>query len=479
MLTRFVTSSGSSRRRAQPIEAARVTVAVLAGEVGERLAVAVGALADHAVRDEVGDHRGAAPLLALVDVRQVHLDDRHVEDLERVVDRVAVVRPGAGVDDQAVGVAVGVVDPARCTRPRCSSAGSGRRASSSLRPLVDLRLELVQARARRRRPGRGAPSMSRLTPFRTRICIAAESTRSAARARAAPRRPAAPRRTGPPSPSRTRLIASPRALLVAQQRLPGPLAVDLHRLRRELALDLRRVAAGQPQRGEQPERDRLAVRQVEVGRGLERVRERVAEVEPAPRAVVVRVLQADAGLVGGRAAHVEVARRRAGASSRARPSPAAARARAASRAASRRGRRAPASGTRRRGSSPPGCRSPSCRRSPRRPGRRASSAPRPTARRGGTSRRRSRPTSVVQPPPSATTRAAAGRAGARSRAAATTPIDFASSPAGSSCVVVEPVAERLLRPRRRRSPSPCCRRRARPGRRPGRARRAGRAPPRS
>ena len=77
------------------------------------------------------------------------------------------------------------------------------------------------------------------------------------------------------------MIASPRALLVAQQRLPGALAVDRDRLRVELALDRRRVAAREAQRGEQAERDGLAVRQVEVGSGLERVRERVAEVEPA------------------------------------------------------------------------------------------------------------------------------------------------------------------------------------------------------
>ena len=105
------------------------------------------------------------------------------------------------------------------------------------------------------------------------------------------------------------MICAARALLVAQQRLPRALGIDAHRLRRELALDRLGVAARQAQRGEQAERDRLAVRQVEVGRRLERVAERVAEVEPAPRAVVVRVAQAERRLVGGRAAHVELAAR--------------------------------------------------------------------------------------------------------------------------------------------------------------------------
>ena len=56
--------------------AARLTRSRPLREELERLAVAVGPLADHAVRGEVGDDRVAPPLLALLDVRQVHLDDR-------------------------------------------------------------------------------------------------------------------------------------------------------------------------------------------------------------------------------------------------------------------------------------------------------------------------------------------------------------------------------------------------------------------
>ena len=44
------------------------------------------------------------PLLARVDVGQVHLDRRQPGDLERVADRPRVVRPGAGVEQQPVGV---------------------------------------------------------------------------------------------------------------------------------------------------------------------------------------------------------------------------------------------------------------------------------------------------------------------------------------------------------------------------------------
>ena len=61
--------------------------------------VAVRSEADEARGDEVGDDRLPPPLLPLVDVGQVHLDDRDRERLERVVDRPRVVRERAGVDD--------------------------------------------------------------------------------------------------------------------------------------------------------------------------------------------------------------------------------------------------------------------------------------------------------------------------------------------------------------------------------------------
>ena len=129
MLTRFVTRSRCSEPRGSRLEPGSRPPSLR--QVDERLAVAVGPLADHAVRGEVGDHRVAPPLLALVDVREVHLDDRDLEDVERVVDRVAVVRPRARVDDQPVGVAVGVVDPVDVLALVVRLLAAGASASSS------------------------------------------------------------------------------------------------------------------------------------------------------------------------------------------------------------------------------------------------------------------------------------------------------------------------------------------------------------
>src|SRR6266480_695523 len=57
--------------------------------------------ADLTLRDSCHD-RVMAKLLAGVDVRHVHLDDRRRENRKRVPDAVAVVRPGAGVDEHGV-----------------------------------------------------------------------------------------------------------------------------------------------------------------------------------------------------------------------------------------------------------------------------------------------------------------------------------------------------------------------------------------
>src|SRR5262245_44510524 len=150
--------------------------------------------------------------------------------------------------------------------------------------------------------------MSRLTPLRTRTCIAEpynasvdETLELTAHVGA---RALLDTRTAVAEEDEVDRVAG--ALLVAQQRLPGALRIDAHRLRVELALDRGRVAAGKAQGGEQPQRDRLAVGQVEVGGRLERVRERVAEVEVAPGAVVVWVAEAERGLVRRGPAHVEL-----------------------------------------------------------------------------------------------------------------------------------------------------------------------------
>src|SRR5690349_433691 len=78
-------------------------------EVLERLAVPVRAAADDPVGGELRDDRDPPPRLAFLDVRDVHLDERPTEELERVADRPAVVRPRARVDDQPVDGADGVV----------------------------------------------------------------------------------------------------------------------------------------------------------------------------------------------------------------------------------------------------------------------------------------------------------------------------------------------------------------------------------
>src|SRR5947209_7293299 len=77
----------------------------------KRQLVPVGALTDETRGDQVGDDRFLAPLLALVDVGQVYLDDRDRERLECVMDRPRVVRPGRGIDDDRVDGVVRVVAP--------------------------------------------------------------------------------------------------------------------------------------------------------------------------------------------------------------------------------------------------------------------------------------------------------------------------------------------------------------------------------
>src|SRR4029079_7683557 len=72
-------------------------------------------------------------------------------------------------------------------------------------------------------------------------------------------------------------------LLVALHRLPGTLAIDRYGPRAQHLLHDTRVTAGEAQRGEQAERDCPSVRHSSVaGRGFERVRERVAEVQDRP-----------------------------------------------------------------------------------------------------------------------------------------------------------------------------------------------------
>ena len=112
----------------------------------KRLAVAVEPLADDSHTPEPREHREAAPLLALVDVREVHLDERHLERLKRVVDRPGVVRPGAGVDDQPVGGAEGLVEEPDVLALVVRLAAADLQVELA-RPGVDLGLEVLDGLA--------------------------------------------------------------------------------------------------------------------------------------------------------------------------------------------------------------------------------------------------------------------------------------------------------------------------------------------
>src|SRR6202008_3862276 len=86
------------------------------------------------------------------------------------------------------------------------------------------------------------------------------------------------------------------ALLVTEKRLPRALGIDAGALRHERLLDDVGRPSGEPECREQTERDRAAVRQVVAGRRLERVGERVAEVEDVTWPVVVGIAKADSRL---------------------------------------------------------------------------------------------------------------------------------------------------------------------------------------
>ena len=107
----------------------------------ERLAVAVRPLADEARGHDVLEDREPAPLLALEDVREVHLHDGHGEELERVADRPRVVRPGTGIRDHAVRPLVRLVAPVD-ELALVVRLPAARRALELEGPLVDPRLEL-------------------------------------------------------------------------------------------------------------------------------------------------------------------------------------------------------------------------------------------------------------------------------------------------------------------------------------------------
>ena len=245
-------------------------------EKHEGFPIPVGALADHSVVDDVLDHRDAAPFLALADVREVNLDDRHGEELERVPDRVAVVRPGAGVDDHAVGPAprlvAGVDELALVVRLEAAH-----RAAELLRPLVDPGLEL----------GVGHAAVERRIALGERVQIDPVQHQDLHRPSLLPDqrvrglRVRRRREHGRDDRLSGRLEEDEDALalLVALERGPRRVRVGGDRLGPQDLLDDGRVEAGEAQRREETERDGLAVRDGVAGARLERVRERVPEVE--------------------------------------------------------------------------------------------------------------------------------------------------------------------------------------------------------
>ena len=157
------------------------------------------------------------------------------------------------------------------------------------------------------------------------------------------------------------------------------------------------LVARELERRDHPERDGLPVRERVAGRRLERVPERVTEVELVARAAVVRVGEQTPALKAAHrrtssasgSSHTGLAHEEARLHDLGHPVPMLGVRQRLERARVDR-RRAPASGRRRRGSCRPAGRRPSCRRLRRRPGRRALSAPPPRRRRACTSPRRSR-----------------------------------------------------------------------------------------
>ena len=198
------------------------------GQELERLAVAVRALAGDALRGEVGDHGEPPPLLALVHVGQVHLDDRLREQLDGVVDRPAVVRPRRRVEDDAVGHVERLVQPVdvRALVVRLAAADG---QAELLAPRVEPRLEL----AKRERPVDG-----RIAPAELVQVDAVQHVHAHARTLGDERferpphvgvRELDPAHRLPGRLEQDELDAARLDLLVAAERRPGPLDVDARR----------------------------------------------------------------------------------------------------------------------------------------------------------------------------------------------------------------------------------------------------------
>src|ERR671918_433081 len=155
--------------------------------------------------------------------------------------------------------------------------------------------------------GSRRPSTSRLTPFSTTIRIAVtlfdQGVESAADDVLLQLDADAWRSRGV---QQDESHGSAGGLLVAGERRPRRVAVDLRRLRAEELLDraLLLRETREPHRGEKTERDRLPVRQPEAGGSLERMREGVAEIQLRTFAAIERVAEADRRLERRRPANL-------------------------------------------------------------------------------------------------------------------------------------------------------------------------------
>ena len=226
----------------------------------------------------------------------MHLDDRAGERLERVVDRPAVVRPRAGVDDEGVGVVERRVEELDVLALVVRLPAAHLEAELA-RPRVDLRLEVLQ---------RAVAVLRRVAPSEQVEVDAVEHVdahgagcywrpprrpgsgdelveRAADVGRRAPRRPTAAlpgasRRTSrgePRSAFLSRASAAQAASRSTRDGLRGEHVLDDAHLVRE---------AREAKRRQEAERDGASVRERVARRRLERVPEGVAEVELVPRA---------------------------------------------------------------------------------------------------------------------------------------------------------------------------------------------------
>src|SRR3954453_910791 len=169
--------------------------------------VAVGAVSDEARGYAAGADRLPPPLLPLVDVGEVDLDDRDRERLERIVDRPRIVRPRGGVDDDRGDGVVRVVAPldelALVVRLAALDGELERP-----RPLVDAALELRD---------RQAPVELRVTAAQDVQIDSVEHQDSHAINLSSSRRTSDSGRTtpcsGPFAPRRTRRTSPPRVFL--------------------------------------------------------------------------------------------------------------------------------------------------------------------------------------------------------------------------------------------------------------------------